>query len=272
MCHSAHFTLLLVVCHCLREGKREREREGERERERKREKERERERERERDREREERERETKRETEREKERERCARLNGGHLTRCRAHTTDICARPMSPNSNARWEVDLKIALMPPSREWTYNQISIVQHGRRLNQPSTRKRQGADSANMHKLDHFAAIEVFTYFKEHASRHTVLPTLSETSKISDPIDLHEMPAVQAPHFYPARDGGEDTVNEQGDAEKRSTTTTRPGLQHGGPRRAEPTEQGTEQRGRRTSQSHPARSGRCEKTAGHQCHRR
>ena len=34
----------------------------------------------------------------------------------------------------------------------------------------------------------------------------------------------------------------TVHEQGDAEKRSTTTTRPGLPHGGPSRAEPTDQG------------------------------
>ena len=55
------------------------------------------------------------------------------------------------------------------------------------------------------------------------------------------------------FVPAQDGGrtqdqdgttkrgEDTVNEQGDAEKRSTTTTRKGLPHGGPRGVEPTEQ-------------------------------
>ena len=60
---------------------------------------------------------------------------------------------------------------------------------------------------MHKLDHCAVIEVQTYFKEHASRHTVLPTLlKQTSKVSDPTGLHEMPAVQAPCFYPARDGG------------------------------------------------------------------
>ena len=25
-----------------------------------------------------------------------CARLNDGHLTRCGAHTPDVCARPMS--------------------------------------------------------------------------------------------------------------------------------------------------------------------------------
>ena len=59
--------------------------------------------------------------------------------------------------------------------------------------------------------------------------------------------------ECPYLYHAQDGGrtqdqdtkqqrgEDTVNEQGDAEKRSTTTTRPGLQHGGPRGAGPTEQ-------------------------------
>ena len=73
----------------------------------------------------------------------------------------------------------------------------------------------------------------------------------------------------PYFYPARDGsnqkcpyfvlrpgrrqnqdqdgntnrrGEETVNVQGDAEKRTSTTTRTGLQHEGPRGAEPTEQG------------------------------
>ena len=46
----------------------------------------------------------------------------------------------------------------------------------------------------------------TYFKENASRHNVLPTLStQTSKVSDSMGLHEMPAVQAPYFYPARDG-------------------------------------------------------------------
>ena len=43
-----------------------------------------------------------------------CARLNGGHLTRCRAHTTDVCAPPMSPNSYARCEVNLKTALSSP--------------------------------------------------------------------------------------------------------------------------------------------------------------
>ena len=59
--------------------------------------------------------------------------------------------------------------------------------------------------------------------------------------------------RCPYLYPAQDfgrtqdqekqqRGEDMVNEHGDAEKRSTTTTRPGLQHGGPRRAEPAEQG------------------------------
>ena len=37
-------------------------------------------------------------------------------------------------------------------------------------------------------------------------------------------------------------GEETVNVQGDAEKRTTTTTRTGIQHEGPRGAEPTEQG------------------------------
>ena len=37
-------------------------------------------------------------------------------------------------------------------------------------------------------------------------------------------------------------GEERVNVQGDAEKRRTTTTRTGLQHEGPRGAEPTEQG------------------------------
>ena len=44
-------------------------------------------------------------------------------------------------------------------------------------------------------------------KENASRHNVLPTLStQTSRVSDSIGLHETPAVQAPYFYPARDGG------------------------------------------------------------------
>ena len=45
------------------------------------------------------------------------------------------------------------------------------------------------------------------FTENDSRHNVLPTLStQTSKVSDSIGLHEMPAVQAPYLYPARDGG------------------------------------------------------------------
>ena len=58
-----------------------------------------------------------------------------------------------------------------------------------------------------KFDHCAVIEVKAYFKEHASRHTVLPTLSdETCRISDPTDPHEMPAVEAPYLYPAQDGG------------------------------------------------------------------
>ena len=53
----------------------------------------------------------------------------------------------------------------------------------------------ADSATMHQLDHCATLEVEAYFKENASRLRVLPTLS-----------HDMPAVGAPYFYPARDGG------------------------------------------------------------------
>ena len=56
-------------------------------------------------------------------------------------------------------EDDLKIALMPPSREWTCNQISIVQDGRPLSHLITLERQGTNIANMHKLDHCAAIEV-----------------------------------------------------------------------------------------------------------------
>ena len=65
--------------------------------------------------------------------------------------------------------------------------------------------------------------------------------------------HIFLTLGCPYLYPPRMAaeprtrteqqkrGEDTVNDQGDAEKRSTTTTRPGLPHGGPRGVEPTEQ-------------------------------
>ena len=124
----------------------------------------------------------------------------------------------------------------------------------------------------------------TYFKEHASRHAVLPTLSEqTSKIADPRGLHQKPAPyflprpgrrppEMPVFVPAQDGGR-TQGQDGKQTKRqghgqrarrrretlnNHHTPGPPARRTTPRRTHGA--GTEQRGRRTSQSHPARNRR------------
>ena len=87
--------------------------------------------------------------------------------------------------------------------------------------------------------------------EHASRHEKMPTLSEKPAVRD-VRIKVMPAVRAPYFYPARDGGRpqdqnETTHRRGHGQEQGNANaprqkTRPGLQHIGPRRAEPTEQG------------------------------
>ena len=68
-------------------------------------------------------------------------------------------------------------------------------------------------------------------------------MAKNTPASDPVGLDVMPVVQRKNPGPGRKNNNEarTVNEQRDAEKRSTTTTRQGLPHGG--RAKPG--GTEQ---------------------------
>ena len=79
-------------------------------------------------------------------------------------------------------------------------QISLVQLRKQTDQ-HRRIHVNADSATMRQLDHCAALEVEAYFKENASRHRVLPTLSD-----QPAKYQTRQICGSPVFLPRRDGG------------------------------------------------------------------
>ena len=127
----------------------------------------------------------------------------------------------------------------------------------------------ADSATMHQLDHCAALEVEAYFKENASRHRVLPTLSDQPAKYQTRQIF----MRCQLWEPRRPGRRQnpgperkTTKRRGHsqrARKRRETlndnnTPGPPARRTTPRRTHGA--GTEQRSRRTSQSHPERSRR------------
>ena len=169
----------------------------EREKERKREEEKEKEREKERERERE--------------KKERCARLHGGHLTRCGAHTPDVCAGPKSGNaltSEARPHNSDLIAIM--TRELSTISGQSCNPTDVLTKPATRG---------HMVPTLPILQTLEISETHPIvQHRLqgfLPRdrtccrrcpLSRFEQLDDRIELHEVPDILAPYFHPARDGG------------------------------------------------------------------
>ena len=80
-----------------------------------------------------------------------------------------------------------------------------MQLRKQINQ-DRREYDNADIATMHR-DHCAVTEACNILQgTRQQTRSVADAVKQTSRISDRTDLHEMPAVEAPYFYPAQDGG------------------------------------------------------------------